>query len=157
MTADSLNDNGLTRSTPLLCLKMNAAQMELDRLIVIRTSTAKQIEQTRELFRKYIAALIAETPAFVDYLKLENFADELRDLPRGYEPPDGLILLGLHDGKTAECVALRKFGYGICEMKRLYVKPQFRALKLGKQLAQMIIAEARGLNYKKCGSKLRPQ
>ena len=98
---------------------------------------------------EYIAALIAETPAFADYLQMENFADELRDLPRGYTPPEGSILLAAVDDEIAGCVALRKFAGDVCEMKRLYVKPQFRALKLGRRLAEAIISEARAFELQK--------
>ena len=81
----------------------------LEKLTTIRPETPEQFEQTRELFREYIAALIAETPAFADYLQMENFADELRDLPRGYAPPEGSILLAAVDDEIAGGVALRQF------------------------------------------------
>ena len=87
---------------------------------------------------------------------MDNFAGELRDLPRGYAPPEGSILLAMIDDEIAGCVALRKFADDICEMKRLYVKPQFRALKLGRQLAEAIISEARFLNYKKMRLETSP-
>ncbi len=130
--------------------------IESDKLKIVRVEMLQQIEQTRELFTEYIEALIAETPAFTNYLRMENFADELDNLPLGYVPPEGLILLALFNAEVAGCVAFRKFGGDVCEMKRLFVKPKFRALKLGKQLTTAIIEAARQAGYKRMRLETSP-
>ena len=80
-------------------------------------------------------------------LDFQDFDKELHNLPGEYAPPEGRILIGLHTGLVAGCIALREFSEGICEMKRLYVRPQFRGLGIGRALSVAIIDEARKIGY----------
>ena len=70
-------------------------------------------------------------------------------LPGDYSPPEGRLLLAEYEGHLAGCVALHKLEADICEMKRLYVRPPFRRLKLGRALAESVITEARGIGYQR--------
>jgi ribosomal protein S18 acetylase RimI-like enzyme len=101
-----------------------------------------QIAQARELFLEY-----AQSLGFS--LCFQNFDKELAGLPGDYAPPEGRLLLAECDGQLAGCVALHKLEHGICEMKRLYLRPQFRGKGLGKTLADRIIAEARHIGYRR--------
>src|SRR3984893_13384806 len=101
-----------------------------------------QIEQARELFLEY-----AQSLGFS--LCFQSFDQELAGLPGDYAPPGGMLLLATSNGHPAGCVALHKLAPDVCEMKRLYVRPQFRGKGLGRELAKKIIAEARQLGYKK--------
>jgi putative acetyltransferase len=96
----------------------------------------------RKLFLEY-----AESLGFS--LCFQGFEKELAELPGDYVPPEGRLLLARFEGQPAGCVALHKLAPEICEMKRLYVRPQFRSKGLGKALAERIINEARQIGYKK--------
>lgn len=80
-------------------------------------------------------------------LCFQNFEQELAGLPGHYAPPDGRLLLAQYEGTLAGCVALHKWEDGICEMKRLYLRPAFRGKGLGRVLGEAVIAEARKIGY----------
>src|SRR5246127_325562 len=105
-------------------------------LSMTQASTPAQIAQVRELFLEYASSLGFS-------LCFQNFDQELAGLPGDYSPPDGRLLLALYEGELAGCVALHKLQSEICEMKRLYLRPEFRGKGLGRALAENIISEAR--------------
>jgi len=109
---------------------------------IISVHSAADIDQARELFREYEAWLEVD-------LCFQNFEKELAELPGKYAPPDGRLLLALADQKVAGCVALRKIGEGTCEIKRLFLRRQFRGQGLGRPLAEAIIREARQIGYRR--------
>jgi ribosomal protein S18 acetylase RimI-like enzyme len=111
-------------------------------LAVIQAETSTQIAQARELFLEY-----AQSLGFS--LCFQNFDKELAGLPGDYAPPEGCLLLAEYAGQLAGCVALHKLEPGICEMKRLYLRRQFRGKALGRALAERIIVEARQLAYRR--------
>ena len=115
---------------------------EFSILELIRAPSAKQMEQARELFREYAAWLEID-------LCFQNFERELAGLPGDYAPPGGRLLIAYDDGQLAGCIALRRIGEGICEMKRLFVRSQFRGKGLGRALIQAIIREARAIGYQR--------
>src|SRR3954463_3357098 len=90
-----------------------------------RAESPEQIAQTRELFLEY-----AESLGFS--LCFQNFDQELATLPGDYAPPHGRLLLAEYKSQLAGCVALHELEPGICEMKRLYLRPQFRGIGLGR-------------------------
>jgi len=92
---------------------------------------------------------------FVEYrtelnvdLCFQSFTAELDNLPALYAPPTGRLIIARVDGKIAGCVAVKKIDAKTCEMKRLYVKPEFRGNKVGIALVKKIIEIARELGYK---------
>ena len=98
------------------------------------------LEAVRMLFQAYADSLGFE-------LDFQDFEKELSGLPGAYAPPRGVVLLARRQGQVAGCVALRDFGQGICEMKRLYVPDSFGRRGIGRALAERVIAEACHLGY----------
>jgi ribosomal protein S18 acetylase RimI-like enzyme len=114
-------------------------------LTILQAQTPEHINTAREL--------IVEYATWVEFdLCFQGFEEEMRTLPGKYAPPEGRLLLALWDGRTAGVVALRPLaddGSGLCEMKRLYVRPEFRGCGIGRILAERVIAEAAEAGYKR--------
>lgn len=102
--------------------------------------TADALAQVRALFEEYWNSF-GFTPCF------QNFSAELAGLPGAYAPPDGRLAIAFVDGIPAGCVALRRFDETRAVPKRLYVRPQFRGLGIGRALLNWVIAEARSAGY----------
>jgi ribosomal protein S18 acetylase RimI-like enzyme len=109
---------------------------------LIQANSAEDIRRARELFEEYAAGLGFS-------LCFQDFDREVAELPGKYVPPNGRLLLAVKDNQTAGCVALRRIGEGVCEMKRLYVRTSFRGAGLGRTLAEAIIQAARELGYQR--------
>ena len=101
-------------------------------LSFVRAESQEYIPVARRLFAEYAAGLGVD-------LGFQDFDRELANLPGDYAPPDGRLLIALYGTEIAGCVALRKLAPGVCEMKRLYVRPEFRGRRLGRKLAEAII------------------
>jgi putative acetyltransferase len=109
---------------------------------LVRAESPAQVAQARELFLEYAQSLGVN-------LCFQNFAEELARLPGHYAPPGGRLLLAEYEGQLAGCAALHEWEAGICEMKRLYLRPCFRGKGLGRVIAEKIIAEARDIGYER--------
>ncbi|HSE18416.1 MAG TPA: GNAT family N-acetyltransferase [Pyrinomonadaceae bacterium] len=108
---------------------------------IFEAKTHEDIEHARTLFKEYEAGIGIS-------LCFQNFDREVKNLPGDYAPPDGRLLLAKDDDdQIAGCIAMRKLGPGICEMKRLFVRPAYRSTGLGRVLVNTIIDEARELGY----------
>jgi putative acetyltransferase len=107
-------------------------------------ATPSELEPVRAIFREYAQGLGVD-------LCFQDFETELATLPGEYAPPRGALLLASVDGKLAGCCALRPMDAAdypnAAEMKRLYVRPAFRGLGVGRQLAQAILDAARQAGY----------
>lgn len=111
--------------------------------LITPTSTV-EFEATKQIFREYATGLGID-------LCFQDFDAELADLPGDYAPPRGALLLAWVNDALAGCCALRPLDasdyVNAAEMKRLYVRPAFRGLGLGRQLAEAILEAARLLGY----------
>ncbi|UCE28005.1 MAG: GNAT family N-acetyltransferase [Candidatus Coatesbacteria bacterium] len=111
-------------------------------LDIVNAHRREVLDVVRELFTEYVKSLGFN-------LDFQDYEREYAELPGEYAPPDGCLLLAYIDSAVAGCVALREFGDRVCEMKRLYVRPEFRGKGVGKALAAAVIDAARELGYKK--------
>ena len=112
-------------------------------MISIEPATSvDSIVQARTLFEEYQAALDVD-------LGFQDFENELATLPGQYAAPGGRLLLARADRVVAGCVALRPLSGDACEMKRLFVRPAFRAHGAGRMLAERVIAEARAIGFRR--------
>ena len=98
------------------------------------------IETVQTLFDEYVTALNID-------LTFQNYDNERRHIADIYLPPTGALYLAENNGASAGCVGLRKLDGQRCEMKRLYVRPDFRGMGLGAALCYQIIEKGRQLGY----------
>ncbi len=112
-------------------------------ITVIPAVSSEHLDHVRALFREYARWLDS------GHLCLGSFEREVVGLPGEYGPPRGCLLLAVCDGQIAGCVGLRPLDEGTCEMKRFYVRPQFRGRGVGRALADAVMAEARRLGYRR--------
>jgi ribosomal protein S18 acetylase RimI-like enzyme len=109
-------------------------------LRITQATTQNDIQEARQLFKEYETALGIS-------LCFQNFEQELAGLPGDYALPHGRLLLAREDDQVMACIALRPLGPTTCEMKRLFVRPEYRDRGLGRVLVEAIIEEARKIGY----------
>jgi GNAT superfamily N-acetyltransferase len=109
---------------------------------IVEAASEDQFEIAATLFAEYARELGVD-------LSFQDFDTELATLPGPYAPPSGRLLLGYERTDPAGCVALRALEPGVCEMKRLYVRPAHRGTGLGRALAEAVIASASEFGYER--------
>ena len=109
-------------------------------LKIVQAKSASELNKIRELFKEYTDSLGFD-------LAFQNFEQEFAELPGKYTEPEGRLLLAIYNEQVAGCVSLRKFENNICEMKRLYVRPEFQRKGVGKELTKNIIDISREIGY----------
>lgn len=102
---------------------------------------AGDMNSFRSLILEYLETLSLD-------LDFQDIQHELSSLPGKYAEPEGSIVLAKAGSVTCGCVALRRIDKGCCEMKRLFVKPEYRSLGIGKRLVELIIADGIQKKYR---------
>ena len=106
-----------------------------------RVVSGQPLVEVRTLFEEYAASLDVD-------LCFQGFSAEVAGLPGDYTPPSGCLLLARVDSHTAGCVAMRPLEPGLCEMKRLYVRPGFRGAGVGRSLVEAVVDAARTAGHR---------
>lgn len=125
-------------------------QIVIVEVIVMSIELIQAYEHKNEvklLFDEYTNMLIEGDSNFKKYLEIQNYDDELEHLEIKYGLPYGRLYLVYYDRMLAGCIGLRKIDELNCEMKRLYVRLQFRGKHIGEYLVKHIIGEAREIGY----------
>jgi GNAT superfamily N-acetyltransferase len=119
-------------------------------LKLVPAETETQYRQVRELLAEFIAMdtgqmgeLGLDPQAALDFY----YASGEEELPGVYAPPHGRMFLATYSAKAAGCAAFRRMTPDTCEMKRMYVRPEFRGKQIGRQLANTLILTAREAGY----------
>ncbi len=122
-------------------------------ITITQADTEKKLEQVRELKRSYLAW---QRQTYQDGLELlekyfdpKAFENELAALPGEFVPPSGRLLLASHDDIPAGTAALRDLGNQTCELKGMFVEPQFQGQGIGRALAETLIEQARMIGFAK--------
>jgi GNAT superfamily N-acetyltransferase len=116
---------------------------------ILRAESPDHFQSVRELITEFFAWDLQTTTslgfdaALMDY----QYSAEGLQLPGDFAPPEGCFLLATYDGQPAGCAAFRQFAPGICELKRMYVRPQFRGHGIARKLVETLVDEARQRNY----------
>ena len=118
---------------------------------IFQATTTAHLDEVRALMRAFIAwhrQRHHDELALIDqYFDQEAFDAELAGLPGKYAPPKGHLLLALKQDQPAGCVALREIDEAFCEMKRMFVYPQFHRQGVGRALAEALIRDAKSSGY----------
>lgn len=106
-------------------------------------------QELAALFEEYTAMLIAGEPEMAGYLRQQNYEQELSHLQEKYGGVGGRLYVALAEGRVAGCIALRRFDGDSCELKRLYVLPDFRGCGIARGLTRRLITDARAMGYRR--------
>jgi len=109
---------------------------------IVEANTKILITKVKELFLEYSESLGFD-------LSFQNFDAELDNFPVQYSPPTGSLFLALSQNLPIGCVGVRYFEDDICEMKRLFVKPNFRGKRVGRLLAEAAVKAGKNLGYER--------
>jgi ribosomal protein S18 acetylase RimI-like enzyme len=121
-------------------------------LKIYPAETEEDLEAVKQLFTvdaDYIFELFNPHSASLAERLSQKILDEADNLPGEYAAPKGCILLAEDKDEIAGCIAISEITAGLCELKRIYVKPQFRRIGIGKRLADAVIEKAVQLKYKR--------
>jgi ribosomal protein S18 acetylase RimI-like enzyme len=104
-------------------------------------------EEVKRLFTEYTDFLVSGDAEFKNYLEIQKYDRELENLEEKYGLPYGRLYVAFCEKQIAGCIALRKLNDTQCELKRLYVKPQFRNKGIAKLLVETVISDAKEIGY----------
>ena len=107
---------------------------------IVLAHSPQEFDDSGQLFQEY-AHVIDFDAGF------PNFAAELASLPKRYAPPNGALLIAYYQERAVGCVAVQRITLEVAELKRFYVQPAFRQFKIGAQLLEQAINQAKHLHF----------
>lgn len=113
---------------------------------IIQIQTVSELQQVEELFREYYAFLAHDHGLDISYQGIE---DELSTLPGKFAPPSGRLIMAVTVKQPVGCAALRPIDERVCELKRMFVQPQFRGQGIGRALSKELIKDALAIGYER--------
>lgn len=116
---------------------------------IVQIASETDVEAARDLVRELFDYALSIDPHAREAHAFEGLEDQLAELPGIYGPPDGAFLLARVDGDAAGCVGSFAHDSEVCEVKRMYVRPGFRGLKLGETLTAELINLAKSRGFRK--------
>lgn len=116
---------------------------------IVQAESTAGVSSAAELIREYTTWAMTLHTDSADAPTFQGLEAELQTLPGIYAPPAGRILLALVDGNPAGCVCLKPLSETDGELKRLYVRPKFRSLGLGRRLVKRLVEDAREIGYRR--------
>lgn len=104
-------------------------------------------DEIKSLFTEYTEYLVENDIEFKKYLEIQKYDNEIENLEDKYGMPWGRLYIAFYENQVAGCIALRKLNDTQCEMKRLYVKPEFRNKGIAKMLVEKVISDSKEIGY----------
>ncbi len=104
-------------------------------------------DEIKSLFTEYTQYLVENDSKFKEYLEIQKYDNEINNLEDKYGVPWGRLYIAFYENQVAGCIALRKLNETECEMKRLYVKPEFRNKGIAKTLVEKVISDSKEIGY----------
>ncbi len=107
----------------------------------ITPNTADQFNDAINLFQEYANSLNIS-------LAFQNFDEELNIINSMYGSPTGCLLLVYDNELPIACAAYRKIGEDVCELKRMYIKSDYRRNGVGQEIMNILCTRAKLNGYK---------
>lgn len=104
-------------------------------------------DEIKSLFTEYTEYLVENDVEFKKYLEIQKYDNEIENPEDKYGMPWGRLYIAFYENQVAGCIALRKLNDTQCEMKRLYVKPEFRNKGIAKMLVEKVISDSKEIGY----------
>ena len=104
-------------------------------------------DEIKSLFTEYTEYLVENDIEFKKYLEIQKYDNEIENPEDKYGMPWGRLYIAFYENQVAGCIALRKLNETECEMKRLYVKPEFRNKGIAKMLIEKVISDSKEIGY----------
>ncbi len=104
-------------------------------------------DEIKSLFTEYTQYLVENDSKFKEYLEIQKYDNEIDNLEDKYGMPWGRLYIAFYENQVAGCIALRKLNETECEMKRLYVKPEFRNKGIAKMLVEKVVSDSKEIGY----------